>query len=269
MQFGDVLTEAVYGTTGYVADESDVARLECVLRASTDVLRTLRTVVVATNYSTTAPQQVIGDYHRLWRDHFPQCVLLDSAHNRGHSIGTADLENALFDYCRRNDHPWLCKGANDVLLTPHLLAIPIEPAQFYFLNAVSYDALAQHDFDLSLFTDGFFFPQTTFYAIDTRACDDLYDRGMLDDSWRYVNAIPDYNGRIWEYLPGWSCERWLRDCALRHGLSRHHLMTDEQWRRVLDIVVAQHITDCSFKGLSINGVCHVQGLRQFDGMQVV
>lgn len=269
MQFGDVLAQSVYGTTGYVADESDVTHTEGVLTCSLDVLRTFRSVVVATNYSPEAPQPVIDDYHLLWRDHFPNAVLLDSAPNRGHSIGTADLENALHDYCRRNDHPWLCKGANDVLLTPPVLTIPVQPAQFYFLNAVSYDALAQHDFDLSLFTDDFFFPQTTFYAIATGTCEALYDRRMLDASWRHVNAISRYNGRIWEYLPGWSCERWLRECALRNGLTRHHLMTGEQWRRVLDIVLAQRITDCSFKGLSINGICHVQGLRSSQQVQVV
>lgn len=197
MKFGDVLSAAVYGISGYVADCDDVADAERVLRHNLPVLGAFEQVVVPTNYREGCP------------------------------------------------------------------------ADFYFLNAVSYGALRQHDFQLSLFTDNFFFPQTTFYAINTGACDTLYDRGRLDDAWRQVSAIPNYNDRIWEHLPGWSCERQLRDCVLENGLRRCHLMSDEQWQRVLAVVVAQRISDCSFKGLSINGICHGQGLTDPAAAQVI
>jgi hypothetical protein len=269
VKFVDVLSEAVYGITGYVANLGDIAVAERVVIHNLAILGTFKQVVVATNYSEGCPDALRQSHREMWRRQLPDCVLLDNGHNRGHSIGTADLENLLFDYCRAAGRRWLCSGASDMLLAAEVLDIPVHPADFYYLNAVSYDALRQHDFQLSLFTDNFFFPQTTFYAINTNAADTLYDRARLDAAWRQVRAIPDYNDRIWEYLPGWSCERQLRDSVLENQLTRCHLMSDEQWQRVLAVVVAQSISDCSFKGLSINGICHGQGLTDLAAAQVI
>ena len=239
---------------GGSADLTDVERF---IDVNLPVLRTFGSVVVATNFDQPDLAAANRD---LWRAHLPDCVLLDSPVNRGHSIGTADLDNMLFDHARGVGARWLCKSANDMFLSPELFDVPIEPADFYFLNAVSYSALRQHNFDRGLFGADFLYPQTTFYVIDVTAVDDLNDRGELDRAWEHVRGIADYNGRIWEYLPGFTCERLLRDCVLRNGLRRCHLMTPDQWQEVLDLVIAHRIEDCSFKGLQINGICHGQGL---------
>lgn len=267
--FGDVVTGGVFGTTGFVAGEADLVAIERTIQHNLAVLSQFRQVVVATNYASGRRDELIRRNQQVWRRWLPDCVLIDSAHNRGHSIGTADLENLLLEHTRASDLRWLCKSANDVLLWPESLDIPVRPASFYFLNAVSFDAIRQRGFDLRGFTEGFFYPQTTFYAIDTEATDYLYDQAILDQAWETVTAISDYNGRIWEYLPGWSCEHLLRDCVVRNGLVRAPLMTDAQWQHVLRLVIAQRIHDCSFKGLRINGICHAQGLGSPDQAQVV
>ena len=41
--------------------------------------------------------------------------------------------------------------------------------------------------------------------MDTSRAEELIDPKFLDASFRLVERIPDYNGRIWEHLPGWSC----------------------------------------------------------------
>jgi hypothetical protein len=205
----------------------------------------------------------------LWRDHFPDCVLIDSPINRGHSIGTADLDTALFDWCKSAGERWLCKSANDIALASRVLDIPVTDAQFYFINAVSYDALAQRDFDLTCFEGDFFYPQGTFWTMDTTAIDTLVDRSFLDASWRVVSRIPDYNGRIWEHLPGWACERLLANAVRRSGLNRCSLLTPEQWGEVLELTVAERITDCSLKGIEVNGICHTQGLADITAPRTV
>jgi hypothetical protein len=251
MTFGQVLRRCAYGTTGYVTCPDDLDAVAAVVRHNLGVLRGFAQIVVATNY---ADHVLTEANHRMWRSFFPDVVMLDSEHNRGHSIGTADLENLLFEHCESTGIQWLCKGANDIVLTPEVTRIPVGEAQFYYLNAVAYAAVRQHGRDA--FGHGFFYPQSTFFVIDVTATDYLYDRGLLDGSWATVSAIPDYTGRIWEYLPGWSCERWLRDCVLRNGLVREHLLTTTQWQHVVDIVIDQRIEDCSFKGLTLNGICH-------------
>ena len=188
----------------------------------------------------------------------PGCTLLDSATDRGHSIGTADLDNLLFDHCKATGARRLCKSAVDVLLDASLLDTEVDAVQFHYLNAVSYDALAEHGFDLAPFTgDRFFFPQTNFYVIDVTATDHLVDRDFLDRSWDVVNRIPGYDGRIWEHIPGWSCEQLLRRCVLRNRLTRRHLLSDEQWAQVLALTLERRLTDCSLKNVAVNGICHV------------
>ncbi len=260
MRFGEIVGRSVYGTTGLLAVEADLEALEAAIVHNLPVLREFSQVLVATNYAGTRRDALSESNARLWRTFFPDVVLIDSTLNRGHSIGTSDLDNALFDSSKSSGVSWLCKSANDMLLEVSLLDIEVTEAQFYYLNAVSFSALRQHDFDLATFGDGFLYPQTTFYAIDIDASDYLVDKEFLDRSWRIVQRIPDYSGRIWEYIPRWSCENLLRRCVLRNGLTTSHLMSNEQWQQVMRVVVDQQIEDCSFKGLRINGICHAQGL---------
>lgn len=260
MLFGDLLAASDFGTTGYLASADDVAALDRMIELNLDVLRTFRRIAVATNYGATNADELRAANREVWRARFPDCVLIDSPVNRGHSIGTADLDTLLFDWCKRTGGRWLCKSANDVALSPRVLQIQVRPAQFYYLNAVSYDALAEHGFDFARFEGDFFFPQDTFWVLDVQATDHLVAREFLDASWRIVTRIPDYSGRIWEVIPGWSCERLLQLMVLRNGLTRCALMSPEQWRQVLDLTVERRITDCSLKGIDVNGICHTQGL---------
>ena len=260
MRFGDIVALSVYGTTGLLAGRADLEALEVAIRHNLPVLREFRQIMVATNYAGVDRGALSDANVRLWQSFFPDVVLMDSTINRGHSIGTSDLDNALFDSCKSSGVPWLCKGANDLLLDDSLLDVNVREAQFHYLNAVSYAALRQNDFDLTKFGSGFLYPQTTFYAIDVEATDYLVDKESLERSGRIVQRIPDYNGRIWEYIPRWSCEYLLRQCVLRNGLTTSHLVNDAQWQQVMRVVVERQIEDCSFKGLRINGICHAQGL---------
>lgn len=129
-------------------------------------------------------------------------------------------------------------------------------ADFSYLDAVSYDALAERDFDLAAFAaPASFFPQTTFYAIDESRTDHLVDKAFPDRSWRIVNQTPGYNGRSWEYIPRWSCELLLRKCVARNRLSRCRLLSDRRWAQVLALVRDHRITDRSLASVTANGVC--------------
>lgn len=257
MRFEEVVRRSVYGTTGFIAHASDLESIEAVIHHNLPILRLFRGIVVAANFGRDDRPRLSAAHAELWRDHLPDCVLVDNRVNRGHSIGTLDLDGLLFQHCVTSGIPWLCKGADDVLLSSDLLDIPVGQASFYFLNALSYDAVRRNGGDVTPFLDGFLFPQTTFYAIEVGAVDMLVDPDFLDRSYEAVCAIPHYNDRIWEHLPGWSCERLLRDTVLRNDLRRCSLATDEQWRRIVDRVVEHRIMDCSFKGIDVNGICHL------------
>lgn len=257
MKLGEILARSVFGAVAYLEAADDLGRLERHIVHNLPVLREFAGVVVATNYGGAAPDELAAATHELWRRHAPGCVLLDSPLNRGHSIGTSDLDNLLFDHCKATGVERLCKSAADVLLDAPVLDIEVTGADFHYLNAVSYDALAEQEFDRGRFTsDRFFFPQTNFYVIDVRKTDYLVDKEFLDRSWAVVGRVPGYDGRIWEHIPRWSCELLLRKCVLRNRLTRCHLMSDDQWDQVLTIVQERRITDCSLKNVAVNGICH-------------
>jgi hypothetical protein len=258
MKFREVAAGSVYGGISYLSGPADLERLERHIVHNLPLLGQFEGVVVATNYGSAEASELAAANRALWRRHVPGCVLLDSPLNRGHSIGTADLDNLLFDHCKTTGARRVCKSAVDVLLDAPLLDLDVEEAQFHYLNAVSYDALAEHGFDLEPFTGpGFFFPQTNFYVIDVQATDHLVDKDFLDRSWAYVQRIPDYDGRIWEHVPRWSCEQLLRKCVRRNRLTRRHLLSEAQWGEVLSLVLDRHITDCSLKNVAVNGICHL------------
>lgn len=257
MRFGDVLRACTYGSTGHVGSAADLHEIDQAIDRNESMLREFTDIVVAANFSGEV-ESLRSDHASLWRSRFPDVVLLDSPANRGHSIGTSDLDNLLFDHCKATGRDLLCKSAHDIIIDEAAFDILVEPAQFYFINAVSYDALAAQEFDLRPFSEGFFYPQTTFYVIDVQATDYLIDPILLDRTWEYVNSISGYNGRVWECIPGWTCERLLRDSVTRNELTRCSLTTGAQWQQILQFVIDARITDCSFKGLAINGILHAQ-----------
>lgn len=255
--FSKVLRACTYGSAGHVATQADLQAIEEAIDGNEPILREFAELVVVANFSGEG-ESLRTAHDALWRARFPSCVILHSQVNRGHSIGTSDLDNLLFDYCKESGRNWLCKSAHDVRIDEAALEIPVEPAQFYYLNAVSFDGLAAHEFNLEPFCEGFLYPQTNFYAIDVRATDYLVDRGLLDRTWEVVQSTPDYSGRVWEVVPGWSCEALLRDAVRRNRLTTCSLTTADQWRQILQLVIDRRIVDCSFKGIRINGIWHAQ-----------
>ena len=268
MRFEKVIRGSAYGTIGYLVAPHDLEVLERTVVHNLPVLELFAQVIVATNYGAetggAARAELAAANRELWQRHFPGCVVLDSPHNRGHSIGTADLDNLLFDHCKTAGIEWLCKSANDVLLSAPVLDIEVETADFYYLNAISYAAMEQQGFDLARIGAELFYPQTNFYVIHVSKTDYLVDKELLDRSWAIVNRTAGYDGRIWEHIPRWSCELLLRTCVLRNRLTRHHLMDEAQFAELLTMIRDHAVEDCSLKNVTINGICHAHDRPKVD-----
>jgi hypothetical protein len=256
MKLKEVINRSAYGTIGYVESPRDVQVLERYILHNLPILREFTKIIVATNYGPESRAELAAFNSETWLRHFPECVVLDSERNRGHSIGTCDLDNLLFDHCKANGIEWLCKGANDVLLGAPVLEIEVQGADFYFLNAIAAGAMRRFDDDPERIGAELFYPQTNFYVIDVGKTDFLVDKELLDRSHAIVSAIPGYSGKIWEYIPNWSCENLLRKCVVRNRLTSCHLMDAEQFSRLLQVVRERGIEDCSHKNVEINGICH-------------
>ena len=254
MKLKTLVNKSHYATLGYVSSLTDLDILESYILYNLDCLREFDNIIVATNYGTDNTDNLIIANRELWKKYFNNCVIIDSSINRGHNHGYTDLDNLIFDYCKSNNITWLCKSANDTILNKSFLNIEITEADFYYTNGISYETLYLNNFDYKKLYDEYFYPQTNFYFINVSKCDYLNDKKYLDETYEYSKSIPNYNGKIWEYIKGWSCEDFLKNCVERNNLTKFYLLDYEKHIKLSEAIKNYGIGDPSHKNIIINGI---------------
>jgi hypothetical protein len=254
MNLKQVINKSIYGTIGYISSQDDLDLLEQYILHNLPVLKEFKQIVVATNYDS----EFENENAQLWKKYFPDCIIIDSEMNRGHNFGTADLDNLIFNWCKENNEEWLCKGANDIIFQECILEKEIENNDFYYLNGISYETLYLNDFNYNQIYKDHFYPQTNFYFINVSKCDYLNNQQYLDETYEYIKTIPNYNGKIWEYIDGWSCENFLKECVNRNNLKKEYLLNAQMHKNLCEIIKMYQIGDPSHKNIMIDGICHFQ-----------
>lgn len=258
MNLKQLINKSVYGTVGYISSQDDIDLLESYILYNLPVLKEFKKIVIATNYEDYSNTDLIYKNNNLWTKYFPDCSYINNPINRGHNFGTADLDNILFNFCKIYKHEWLCKASNDIILKESILEKQINEADFYYMNGIGYGGMVPYDFDFEKIINEDFYPQTNFYFLNVFKTDFLNDKKFLDETYKYIQNIPDYNGKIWEYINGWSCETFLKECIKRNNLTKHHLIPKEKYLYLLQVIKDSNIHDCSHKNIMIEGVCHFQ-----------
>ena len=252
MNLKQLINKSVYGTIGYISSNEDLDLLEQYILYNLPLLKEFKQIIVATNYGSSFQ----NENTQVWKKYFHDCVILDSKINRGHNFGTADLDNIVFNWCKENNEEWLCKGANDVIFQETVLDIEVKNADLYYLNGISYETLCLNNFDYTQIYDKHFLPQTNFYLININKSDYLNDKVFLDKTYEYSKTIDNYNGKIWEYIKGWTCEDFLKNCVNRNNLKIQYLLNEEEHNKLCSVINMTKIGDPSHKNLMINGICH-------------
>ena len=103
-----------------------------------------------------------------------------------------------------------------------------------------------------------FTPQTNFYFIDVSKTSYLTDKTYLDETYLASKFIGNDNGKIWEYIPGWSCEEFLAQCINRNNLTKFHLLNKTIYQKLYDAIKIDKIGDPSHKNIMVSGICHFQ-----------
>lgn len=255
MNLKQLINKSVYGTIGYISSIDDINLLEQYITYNLPVLKEFKQVIIATNYKDN---ELVSANSELWKRYFPDCILLNSSVNRGHNFGTADLDNNIFDYCKENNIEWLCKASNDIILQSDILDKQIKEADFYYMDGIGYGGMTSYNFDIDKILKEYFFPQTNFYFINVSKTDYLTSKQYLDETYQYIQSIPNYNGKIWHYISGWECEGFLKQCVDRNNLSKYHLVSQEKYIILLEIIKNNNIHDPSHKNIMIDGICHLQ-----------
>jgi hypothetical protein len=253
MNLKQLINQSVYSTIGYISSQNDLELLEQYILYNLPVLKEYKQIIAATNYSDLG---LVGANSLLWKKYFPECVLLDSPINRGHNLGTSDLDDLIFDYCKENNIVWLCKSANDVIIQENIFNKEIEEADFYYLNGIGYAGAKIYDFDpirvINEYLIDHFYPQTNFYFINVSKTDYLNDKQHITEVYENVKR---FKGTVWDY--GFkSCEGSLRECVERNNLKKYHLVTKENFIILLNTILKYNIHDGSHKNIMIENVCH-------------
>ncbi len=261
----DIINKSYYGTINYIHDKESLEVLERYIKFNLNVLKEYKGIIIATNYNDL---DLTIKNSQLWQKYFPECLIIDLPENRGHSFGTADLDDALFNYCKNNNIKWLCKTSSDVILESTILNIPIQEADFYYLNGIGLGGMVKYEYDNTRIINENFFPQTNFYLINISKTDYLNDKEYIEKTYNEIQQIPPqvyqklHQGKPWAVFPGWACERFLSNCVERNNLSKYHLIPNNKYISLLNLIKNEQIHDCSHKNIMIEGICHFHNLNQ-------
>jgi hypothetical protein len=118
MNLKQLFNKLAYGTIGYIGTHDDLINSDRFFAYSKEVISQASYIIIATNFDS---DEFVDEYSKMCKFHFPNCILLNSTNNRGHNFGTADLDNAIFNYCKENNIEWLFKSANDMVIHSELL----------------------------------------------------------------------------------------------------------------------------------------------------
>jgi hypothetical protein len=258
MNLKSLINKSWYGSIGFINNDSDIELLGSYLLHNKSVLDEYKGHIFAFTYNELNEEYLENIISSL----YPDAIIIYLDKNRGHNFGTADLDNAIFDYCKENNIEWLCKASNDIILQPEVLEIPIQEADFYYMNGVGYGGMVKYSFSNERIINEDFFPQTNFYFINVSKTDYLNDKEYINKTYNEIQNNPNYNGKIWEYFQGWTCERFLKKCIERNNLSKYHLISPKTYIKLLEYIKQHQIHDCSHKNIMIEGICHYQNINQ-------
>jgi len=221
MTLKELANSSIYGTIGYISTKEDVDFLEkYYVTYNLTVLKEFGHILVATNYDNF---EVIPYLEAMWKKYFTNCTFLNSTTNRGHGIGTADLDDAIFNLCKENEVEWLCKSSNDMIFREGVLDKEIGSADFYYFNGIGYTGMQEYNFDLYKIMDEEFYPQTTFYFINVSKIDYLNDREHIDETYSKIQTADKYSGKLIDY--GFRTnETLLKECIERNNLVKENLL---------------------------------------------
>jgi len=249
---------AAYGSIACIKGEESVVSIRGYLAYNFDFIKQFDTIILAVNWLEGVSDETVDRYLEQWRMAFPNSnvhtILLQE--NKGHSLGYMELDNALFGKCKDLDIKWLFKSTEDIIINEPFLDHPISTADFYYFNGIGKGGMDKYQFDYDLIAKVDFYPNTNFYIINTWAADWLYDEEEIDKAYTYTKSLENYNGRIWEYIPGFSCEAKLAEMITDRNIERAHLLSYDAYLRLLSYIDRYDVHDNSFKNIMYNNVCH-------------
>lgn len=267
----DFLSESVYTSIGTITSEESIENLDTILNANKEILSLFPYIVVAQNRTQNISNELYEQSKQIWKKYFKNIIILDFDTNRGHCFGAADLDNIVVEYAKTLPVKYIWKSTNDIYLTHNVLGNEFsEEIQIYYLQGIGVGGIVNNyktveeciSKSYESITD--IFPQTNFYII-TKDIDFINNKNYIDESYEKCINIPNFNGRVWEYIPGLSNEALLKECIIRNNLKYKHILDYETYNKLVQTIMVYNIHDSSHKNLLLikQGICHFHNINDF------
>ena len=263
----ELINKSYVGVSVHISSDTKLQSLEQYINTNKEIFDKFKGVIVAANYAD-APgldkrfNALIHRHHEVWLNYFDDVKFIDLDENLGHTFGTLDLDGSLFNYCKENDIEWLFKVNDDMLYLDDFLEGEVPEADFYYYNGVGFGGMEKYEYDIDRIANEDFYPQTTQYFINTSKLPYIHKQETVDAAYDFIQKLPNYNGKVWEHVEGFTCEDLLKNAVTKNNLVKHHLTQPTTYIRLLEFVKANQVHDCSHKQLIIDGTCHLQWPEQ-------
>lgn len=254
MKIKDLIEKSWCGIDCYIKDEDSFNKIYSYILHNEPILKLFKGIVIASNFSDYS-LHTISD--KFWKEILPNCITINLKKNRGHSFGTADLDNTLFDTCKKEKATWMCKMSSDFILKEELLDREVGTADFYYTNNIGYGGIEKWNFNTESIISNAFLPQTNFYFLKISKIDWLNNKSYIDKTYEEIQNIDNYSGKPWEYFPYWTCEDFLKETVLKHKLQKENLLTNKEQKKLIETIITCKIHDGSHKNILVGGMCHL------------
>ncbi len=257
MKLKDLLPKSAFGTIATIVDESSLDKLQLFLNYNRDVVSEFKHIILSINVMDGVSEEIVEEYIQQWQQIHSNVKIIRADRNRGHMLGTIDLEEAILKYLKETKLgvKYLWKSMDDVLIGPEILDVKVESVEFYYLPSISFETLEKN---LPVV------PQTTFYIIDITKIDTLYGNDV-ETKWTAYIQTKTANSALkpWEmkFDIKFDCETHLYRTV--KNLTNYNLI-----RMDLDKLI-KHITDYkigdpSHKNIYFDslGICHYHFYNQ-------
>jgi len=242
---------AVCGVIDFIQNENEITNREVYVQYNAQVLSKFKKIVVAVNISPN----LIKSYRNMWERNVSNVEIIVSKINRGPNFGAADLDNIIFDFVKYSTKSkWLVKISADVTINPDMNIEVEDGYDFYYINGFSFETTTKYTYDEMM--NEYFLPQTNFYMIDVTKVDYLTDKKMLNRTYKEAKEYGYNIAKIWESIPNWSCEDFLKETVIRNGLKKYHILSNKSYNNLYSFIKSYKVGDPSHKNIMINGICH-------------
>ena len=259
----ELINKSYVGISVHISSDTKLQSLEQYINTNKEIFDKFKGVIVAANYVDMPGldkrfNALIHRHHEVWLNYFDDVKFIDLDKNLGHTFGTLDLDGSLFNYCKENDIEFLFKVNDDMLYLDDFLEGEVPEADFYYYNGIGIGGMAKYEYDNDRMINEDFYPQTTQYFINTTKLPYIHKQETVDKAYEYVQKLPNYNGRVWDYIEGFSCEDLLKNAVIKNKLVTHHLIKPDTYIRLLNFIKSNQVHDPSCKQLIIDGTVHLQ-----------